>query len=98
LITGFPEEDLLDIAVHAAGSMGLSNGCRGFSGFEECLEAAQILFHREGWICTQGSEEATSNYGEWVRIFNLSADGRAASLGVVSELDPAAGFDLGVGQ
>jgi hypothetical protein len=98
VITGFAEEDLLDMAVHAARSMGLPRGCRGFSGFEESLEAAQILLDHEGWICTQGSEEATANCGEGVRIFNLGADGRAASLGVVTELDPAAGFDLRVGQ
>src|SRR5438552_13477109 len=86
------------MAVYAARSVGLSHGCGGFSGFEECLEATQILLHYEGRIRTQGSEEATANRAEGVRIFNLSAHGRTASLRVVTELDPAGGFDLRVGK
>jgi hypothetical protein len=98
VIAGFAEEGLLDMAVHAARSMGLSGGCRGFSGFEECLEAAQILLDHEGRICTESGEEATANCREGLRIFHLSADGRATSLGVIPELDLAAAFNLRVGQ
>jgi hypothetical protein len=92
------EERLLYMAVQAAGSVRLSYRGWSFSSFQERLESAKVLFDDKIRILAERREQTESNGTERIRILHLGPHKRTATLRIVAELDPAAGFKLRAGQ